>query len=404
MIAAEDVADALLSGPWRREPMRIRVTRLAGLILVPPWIDDLVTVLLRAHPSPPPRAVVEALLRTLRLGEYPADLDSLARLLDVDSGELAWFADVGRWTRRTAAAPLHHYRWRTVPKRGGVRLVAVPKPRLKEMQRRVLRHVVAPIPVHPAAHGCVPGRSVRSAVAEHAGSDMLIRADLESFFASISASRVGGVLRRAGVPGAVARAITGLCTTVVPLVVWRSVPVPADPAGHYRLGRRLAAPHLPTGAPTSPALANLVAYSLDRRLAGLAASFGGRYTRYVDDLLFSGDARLRNGRAAFVRAVAAVVDDSGFRLAERKTVVLGSAGRQQALGAVVNDHPTLARRDRDNLRALLHNCAVHGPSSQSRGREHFREHLLGRISAVAGLDPELGIRLRGLFDRIGWTP
>jgi hypothetical protein len=175
---------------------------------------------------------------------------------------------------------------------------------------------------------------------------MLIRADLESFFASISASRVGGVLRRAGVPGAVARAITGLCTTVVPLVVWRSVPVPADPAGHYRLGRRLAAPHLPTGAPTSPALANLVAYSLDRRLAGLAASFGARYTRYVDDLLFSGDARLRNGRAAFVRAVAAVVDDSGFRLAERKTVVLGSAGRQQALGAVVNALSGYQRRTR----------------------------------------------------------
>ena len=90
-------------------------------------------------------------------------------------------------------------------------------------------------------------------------------------------------------------------------------------------------------------------------------------------------------------------------MATRKTVVLGAAGRQQVLGAVVNDHPTLARRDRDNLRALLHNCAVHGPASQSRGRENFREYLLGRVSAAAGLDPRLGARLRAQFGEIDWT-
>ncbi len=143
-------------------------------------------------------------------------------------------------------------------------------------------------------------------------------------------------------------------------------------------------------APTSPALANLVAFSLDRRLAGLATSFGGRYTRYVDDLLFSGGSRLRNGRGAFVRAVEQIVHSEGFRVATRKTVVLGAAGRQQVLGAVVNDHPTLARRDRDNLRALLHNCAVHGPASQSRGRENFREYLLGRVVGGGRSRPTTG--------------
>ena len=408
MISAEDAADALLSGPWRAEPMRIRVTIRAGSILVPSWVDDLVTAVLRAHAEPPGRRVLEAFLGRLPApSPTPADpipdLWALAGLLDVDEGELAWFADVGRWTRRVDSAPLHHYRWRTLPKRGGVRLVAVPKPRLKEMQRRVLRHLIAPIPGHPAAHGCVPGRSVRSAVADHAGSTVVIRLDLESFFASIAAARVGGVLRRAGLPAEVARTVTGLCTTVVPLAVWREVPMSADRAAHFRLGRRLATPHLPTGAPTSPALANLVAFSLDRRLAGLAASFGGRYTRYVDDLLFSGGPRLRNGRGAFVRAVEQIVHSEGWRIAAAKTVVLGAAGRQQVLGAVVNDHPTLARRDRDNLRALLHNCVVHGPAGQSHGRENFREYLLGRVSAAAGLDPRLGARLRASYSQIDWA-
>jgi hypothetical protein len=84
-------------------------------------------------------------------------------------------------------------------------------------------------------------------------------------------------------------------------------------------------------------------------------------------------------------------------------VVLGASGRQQVLGAVVNHHPTLPRRERDALRAVLHNCAVHGPASQARGRENFREYLLGRISWVAGLDPAFGARLRATYDAISWT-
>jgi hypothetical protein len=323
----------------------------------------------------------------------------LARLLDADVGELEWFADTGGLERR-ADSPLRHYRWTVLPKRGGVRLVAAPKPRLKEIQRRVLRHVLAPIPLHPLAHGGVAGRSVRTALAPHAGELVVIRADLETFFSSIAAPRIHGVLRNAGYPEGVAYAITGLCTTVVPQQVWRAVPVPEDFARHRRLGRLLAAPHLPQGAPTSPVLANLVAFSLDRRLAGLARAFDARYTRYVDDLTFSGGARLRAGRGGFLTAVAEIAEDEGFRLVESKTVVLGAAGRQQALGAVINDHPTLSRRERDSLRALLHNCATRGWRSQSRGRERFPAYVLGRIGHVAGLDPVFGAKLRAAYDAI----
>jgi hypothetical protein len=231
----------------------------------------------------------------------------------------------------------------------------------------------------------------------------VIRADLESFFASIAARRVYGVLRQAGYPEAVGYAITGLCTTVVPQAVWHAVELPPDLGRHHRLGQALAVPHLPQGAPTSPALANLVAFSLDRRLSGLARAFGSEYTRYVDDLTFSGSGKLRAGRSAFVEQLSAIVREEGFRLAEAKTVVLGSAGRQQALGAVLNHHPTLSRPERDALRALLHNCAVHGWRSQARGRDGFPDYVLGRIGHAAGLDPALGAKLRSRYDLIDWT-
>jgi len=432
-VAARGVATAMLAGPWEPPSLRRRITHCLGRDRAPRWVMRLVPQVLELYPRPPrdrPRelaAVIQQLpawqealgstrpprvlhwliepteMATTRWPVTPLpDLGALARLLDLDTGELAWFADA-RILERQAREPLRHYRWSARPTRDGVRLLAAPKPRLKEIQRRLLRHVLAPITLHPAAHGGVPGRSVASALAPHAGAQVVIRADLEMFFAAIPARRVYGVLRTAGYPEAVGYAITGLCTTVIPRAVWQAIKPPAGLDRHRRLGQSLAVPHLPQGAPTSPALANLVAFSLDRRLSGLARAFGAEYTRYVDDLTFSGGSRLRSARSAFVEQLAAITADEGFRLVEAKTVALGASGRQQAFGAVLNHHPTLSRPERDALRALLHNCAVHGWRSQARGRDGFPAHVLGRIGHLSGLDPVLGAKLRDRYDRIDWT-
>ncbi len=432
---AAGLATAMLAGEWHFEALERGILATLGKRRSSAWMRELAVDVLEAYRDPPrdrPGELARFLptqpswekgrrsrgYRSLRIVHWHPvptaiirrpwpvadlpDLGALAALLDLDSGELAWFADTRSWARH-ADSPLRHYRWWTVPKRDGVRLLAAPKPRLKEIQRRLLRHVLAPIPLHAAAHGSVPGRSVRTAVAPHTGATVVIRADLEGFFASISAPRIWGLLRTAGLPEPVAVAITGLSTTVVPLSVWRAVPVARDVYAHERMGERLRAPHLPQGAPTSPALANALAYRLDRRLAGLAERFDARYTRYVDDLTFSGGPGLRAGRGGFLDAVGKIAESEGFRLAERKSVVLGDAGRQQVLGAVVNHHPTISRPERDNLRALLHNCVVHGGRSQARGQADFRSALAGRIGAVQALDPALGARLRARFDEIDWS-
>ncbi|MBM7807535.1 hypothetical protein JOD57_003372 [Geodermatophilus bullaregiensis] len=142
---------------------------------------------------------------------------------------------------------------------------------------------------------------------------------------------------------------------------------------------------------------------LDRRLAGLAAASGAVYTRYVDDLTFSGPRSLRSDR--FAARVTAIAADEGLRVNPRRTRSAGAGRRQQVLGAVVNDRPTLPRPQRDALRALLHNCAVHGWASQVRDRDPatFRDHVLGRVAWAASVDPVLGERLRVLAARIDWA-
>ncbi|MGY1883692.1 reverse transcriptase family protein [Blastococcus sp. SYSU DS0753] len=436
-VTANGIATALLAGRWRRPQMVRRVAVALGYRRAPRWVGTLVGEVLGAYWHPPadrprelaaflrttggwargqaaevpprvvhwepvPTAVVRPRLPTVEL----PDLSALARLLDLDQGELAWFADA-RTVERTAPEPLRHYRWRAVDRPTGVRLLAAPKPRLKEIQRRLLRHVLDPVPVHGAAHGCVPGRSVRTAAAPHAGAAVVLRMDLEHFFASVPAPRVHGLLLgQAGLPEPVAHAVTGLVTTVVPAAVWRRIPPPEDPVArerHRRLGTRLAVPHLPPGAPTSPALANLVCYRLDRRLAALAATFGATYTRYVDDLTFSGGTRVGRGRLA--QLVGGIAREEGFRVNAAKTRATGSARRQAVLGVVVNERPALPRRERDELRALLHNCATRGWTTQLRGRDPatFRDHVLGRVAWAASVDPASGARLRALAERIDWS-
>jgi RNA-directed DNA polymerase len=435
-VTAAGIATALLGGPWQRREMVRRVALACGYARAPRWVGALAGEALAAYREAPvdrPRELARFLRTTqgwARAGAAPTrprvvewrpaatqvlrnrfgvadvpDAAALAGLLDVDQGELAWFADV-RGLERGAGEGLRHYRWRVLDRPGGVRLLAAPKPRLKEIQRRLLRHVLAPVPVHDAAHGCVTGRSVRSAAAPHAGADVVLSMDLEAFFPSVPAPRVWGLLQgTAGLTEPVAHLVTGLVTTVAPARVWADLPAPAEAEArerHRRLGRRLAVPHLPQGAPTSPALANLVCFRLDRRLAGLAATFGATYTRYVDDLTFSGGRRVGRGRLA--ELVAQVAAEEGFRVHPAKTRTRGAAQRQTVVGAVVNARPTLPRPERDALRALLHNCAVHGWRTQTRGRDPatFRDHVLGRVARAASVDPVLGARLHGLAERIDW--
>lgn len=318
--------------------------------------------------------------------------------------QLAWLAEARNLERHTAQRRLRHYdyRWRARPT-APPRLIERPKSRLKAAQRWVLHEILDWIPAHYAAHGFVRGRSARTHAALHTGRAVVVRLDLEDFFAWVTASRVYGVFRTAGYPQTVAHLLTALCVNVLPEDEWEALPRPHDPAllpRHHRLGRRLAAPHLPQGAPTSPALASLAAFGLDVRLSALATSLDLTYSRYADDLTFSGP---RRGTAALPAVVREIVRDEGLRVNTAKTRVRSQGNRQLVGGSVVNRRLNVPRHDYDELKAVLHDAVRHGPATANRaGVADFRAHLLGRIAWVASLHPERGRRLRERFDAIRW--
>jgi RNA-directed DNA polymerase len=264
----------------------------------------------------------------------------VAAWLDIPLPRLRWF------THDRAADTTWHYVRYTVPKRsGGSRVILAPKRELKSLQRRALADLVGMIPTAPAAHGFVSGRSITTNARPHVGKRVVIRLDLKDFFPSITFPRVRGVFIAHGYSYAVSSTLALLCTEYDR--------EPFDREGerfHVSVGPR----HLVQGAPTSPALANLVAWRLDRRLTGLAAKYGFSYTRYADDLTFSGDDPAVAGR--LITNVRRIVADERFTLNDAKTRVARRSRRQVVTGLVVNDQVATPRQLRRRLRAMLHNA------------------------------------------------
>jgi RNA-directed DNA polymerase len=326
-------------------------------------------------------------------------VSALADWLCLGIGELEWYADLKGLANKLANPKLQHYHYRIEPKRsGGIRLLESPKSNLKALQRRILAGILDRIPAHPAVHGFVKGRSIATNAAPHAGKPVLLRLDLQDFFPSFPAARISALFRTIGYPETIACLLAGICTNAAPRDIWNT---PATDPDVRLLYER---PHLPQGAPTSPALANLTAYRLDSRLTGLAKSAGAVYTSYADDLAFSGGESFNRATARFSIHAAAIALEEGFTVNHRKTRIMHQGVRQQIAGVVVNQKPNLRRADLELLEAVLLNCVRLGPASQNRAAHpNFRAHLEGRIGFVRMINPVQGQRFQALFDEIDWT-
>lgn len=312
----------------------------------------------------------------------------LAEWLLLYPSELEWFADLKGLGKKTKRPRLQHYHYRVLTKgSGAIRLIEAPKPTLKVLQRRILTDILNKIPPHPASHGFVRGRSIKTYVAPHVGRRVVLKMDLHDFFPTITGARIQSVFRTMGYPEAVADLLGGICTNAAP--------------GY---GDLYARPHLPQGAPTSPTLANICAYRIDGRLAGLARSADAEYTRYADDLAFSGGEQFERGVSRFSTHVAAILMEEGFSVNHRKTRIMRQGVRQYLAGLTANQRVNVIRRDFDSLKATLMNCVRFGEASQNRkGHPMFREHLEGRVGFVESINPAKGARLRRILDQIEWS-
>ncbi len=261
-----------------------------------------------------------------------------------------------------------HYVTFAVRKRsGGHRLIHAPKKRLKAIQRQLVGLLVSKLPVSPHAHGFLSKRSVATNARPHVDKNYVIKMDLKNCFPSIHFGRVRNLLIALGYSYPVATSIAVLCTEA------ERQPVEAEgKIYHVPVGPRVCV----QGAPTSPGFCNAILLRLDRRLAGLARKHGFTYTRYADDLTFSGD-----DPAAIKRMITLtkrVCREEGFAINRDKTRVMRRRSRQVVTGVTVNKQAGLSRQERRRLRAAIHQL---DPNDHNKRRQ-----LAGKVAYLAMLN------------------
>ena len=304
----------------------------------------------------------------------------LAAALGIPVPRLRWLA-----FHSEAATRVHYVQFAVPKKSGGTRTLSAPHRGLAEAQGWILREILDKLAVEPQAHGFVAGRSIVTNAAPHCRRRLVINMDLEGFFPGIGFRRVRSVFQRLGYSPAAATILALLCTECP------RRPVIYDGATyHVATGPR----GLPQGACTSPALSNQVARRLDRRLGGLAARLGLAYTRYADDLTFSGDEAAEERVGYLMARVRHIAMAEGFAINEDKTRVQRQGTAQAVTGLVVNDRPGVRRAEVRRLQAILHRARAEGLATQNRqGHPDFLAWLRGKIAFVAMARPEVGAAL-----------
>lgn len=280
-----------------------------------------------------------------------------------------------------------NYRTFTIRKSNGTdRFIQAPDPQLKAIQRTILDTLLQRVPLNAYAEGFRPKRSVLTNASHHLNQQLVVKLDIKDFFPSISQSRVKGMFLQLGYPRQVAQLLTGLTT--------------------YR-GK------LPTGAPTSPVIGNIICRRLDQRMAKLGEKAEFKYSRYADDLTFSGKGKL----ATMIPFFREIIQEEGFALNEKKIKLLRNGRRQSVTGLVVNQVPNISKKERKKLRAVLHNCLNGDLMDQKKKwafhekglRNHFaysmkdfKRSLHSKVHYVRMVNKTAGDKLLTTFRAIQW--
>lgn len=145
---------------------------------------------------------------------------------------------------------------------------------------------------------------------------------------------------------------------------------------------------LPQGAPTSPYLSNLRMISIDNEIKDFITSKGIRYTRYADDLTFSGDFDPH----LLIKTISRIVYNGSFQINKQKTRVARNNTRQEVTGIVVNSHMQISKEKRRKIRQQLYYINKFGLDSHlshiGETRSHYLNHLIGIINFALFVNPK----------------
>lgn len=255
---------------------------------------------------------------------------------------------------------------------GKMRTISEPLPDLKYVQSWVLENILEQCPVSVYAKAFVKGRSIKSNARFHRSQPVVVTMDIKDFFPSITVFDVHDIFLNMGYLDKLSWFLANLCC-------YNKV--------------------LPQGAPTSPYLSNIRLINFDNEIDSYIKKKGIRYTRYADDLTFSGDFNPHT----LIHDISVMLYKNGFRLNASKTRVARKNTRQEVTGIVVNSHMQVSKKKRRNIRQQVYYIEKYGLDSHldfiKETRSHYLNHLLGQINFALFVNPK-DEEMHGYFDYI----
>lgn len=264
---------------------------------------------------------------------------------------------------RIIYAPEHFYHTFKIPKRNGdLREICAPSPVLLNCQRWIYENILKNIPVHENCYGFRENYSIVNNANLHIENENLLKLDLKDFFPSIQKERIIAVFINLGYTPKLAYCLASICC--------------------LNNG-------LPQGAATSPVLSNIIAKRMDYRVNGLAKKFNLNYSRYADDLTFSG----KHLPAKYIKYIKDIIENEGFIINENKTKILSKGKRKIITGiSVSSGKMTIPKRKKRQIRQIvfyINNYGIENHLSKRQIKDPiYLERILGYLFFWKSIEPK----------------
>ena len=314
-------------------------------------------------------------VRQLKKSKLPIinNMQDLANYLTIDMGKISWLV-----YHREVTNVDHYNRFRIPKRSGSERIISAPKTYLKNAQSWINTEILEKIKPEKEATAFRKNKNILDNALPHSNQGTVIRVDLADFFSTITFPRTRGLFSSLGYNSGVSSVLALLCTDSD-----RRQVVYQSENWYVSQGPR----KLPQGATTSPALSNLVARNLDRRIRGYLNYLEDDwvYTRYADDLVFSHpDKNVFVGR--LLTYLDRVIRDEGFKINKKKTVIMRTPHRQMITGLVLNENGVrVPKKYLKKVRAMVHNA---DQLMSKGGSPDNIDEIKGRLSFIKMVMPE----------------
>ncbi len=265
-----------------------------------------------------------------------------------------------------------------IPKKsGGMREIEAPSDKLKLYQLWIKENILDKIKVSDYAKGFRKACSILDNAKNHVGKELVINLDLKDFFPSITYNQVYRIFAYLGYTNEVSHLLTQICTNKDNV--------------------------LPQGSPASPVISNIISLKLDKRLSGLAGAYNCDYSRYADDITFSGS----KGIKKMLPLVMEIITEEGFEVNEEKLRLQYCFQRQEVTGLVVNKCVKISPKLQHELDYAIYYCKKFGVENHMKKigctRSFYKEHLYGIAYFVKMINVERGKRYLEQLDLINWS-